>query len=135
MKRRFTIKFRSEAATKPLTYHLIKDYNLKVNILRALINEGQEGMLLMEVDADPADLEKGLAFMQAEGITIIPVGQQVKLDKERCIHCGACTAVCFSGALQLDRTAWEVTMDSDKCVMCGLCVSACPLKIITVEFK
>ncbi len=135
MKRRFTIKFKPEETKKPLTYHLVKDYNLKVNILRADINEGQEGRLLMEVDANKADLEKGLDFLKAEGVEIIPLEQQLKWKKEECIHCGACTAVCFSGALKLDREKWEVILDSEKCVVCGLCVSACPLKIISIDFR
>ncbi|MBZ4686523.1 MAG: methionine transporter [Clostridiales bacterium] len=135
MKRRFTMKFQPESTKKPLTYHLIKDYNLKVNILRADITEGQEGRLLMEVEASKADLDKGLKFLESEGVTIIPLDQHLKWDKDNCIHCGACTAVCFSGALQMDRNTWEVNKDSEKCIVCGLCVSACPLKIITVEFR
>lgn len=135
IKRRFTMKFPSSTTKKPLTYHLIKDYDLKVNILRAAITEGQEGRLLMEVEADKEDLEKGLDFLEKEGVTIIPLDQQMRWDKDKCIHCGSCTAVCFSGALHVDRNTWEVLLDSEKCVACGLCVSACPLKIISVEFR
>ena len=135
MKRRFTIKFGANTANKPLTYHLIKDFDLKVNILRAAINEGQEGRLLLEVEAEAENLEKGLDFLKAEGVTIIPQEQQTLIDLERCIHCGACTAVCFSGALTMNRETWELNLDSEKCIACGLCVTACPLKIITVEFK
>lgn len=135
MKRRFTIKFPPESAKIPLTYHLIKDYNFMVNILRAAISEGQKGSLLIEVDAEPEDLERGLEFIKSQNVTIIPLDQQMQIDTDRCIHCGACTAVCFSGALTLDREKWEVRLDTEKCVICGLCVTACPLRIIRAEFK
>lgn len=135
MKRRFTIKFPPESTKIPLTYHLIKDYNLMVNILRAAITGEQEGRLLIEVEAEPDDLEHGLAFLKSHNVTIIPLDQQIRVDTSRCIHCGACTAVCFSGALTLDREKWELAFDHEKCVMCGLCVTACPLRIIRAEFK
>lgn len=135
MKRRFTIKFPPESTKIPLTYHLIKDYNLMVNILRAAITGEQEGRLLIEVEAEPDDLEQGLAFLKSHNVTIIPLDQQIRVDTSRCIHCGACTAVCFSGALALDREKWELAFDHEKCVMCGLCVTACPLRIIRAEFK
>jgi len=136
MKRRFTIKFAPEAARKPITFKLIKDYNFEVNILKASITEGQEGRLLLEVSAEKENLEDGLEFLEREdGITIIPLDQQLKRNKEECIHCGACTSVCFSGALSIEKESWEVSLDYEKCVVCGLCVEACPMKIISVEFK
>lgn len=135
MRRRFTIKFPPENAKVPLTYHLIKDYDFMVNILRAAISGDQEGRLLIEVEAEPDKLEQGLAFLKSQNVTIIPLDQQIRIEKDRCVHCGACTAVCFSGALSLDRTNWEMVFDSEKCVMCGLCVIACPLRIIRAEFR
>ena len=106
-----------------------------VNILRATISGEQEGRLLMEVEAEPDKLEQGLAFQKSHNVTIIPLNQQITVDQDRCIHCGACTAVCLSGALSLDRDNWQLVFDSEKCVMCGLCVSACPLRLIRAEFK
>ena len=135
MRCRFTIKFPPESSQIPLTYHLIKDYDFMVNILRATISGEQEGRLLMEVEAEPDKLEQGLAFLKSHNVTIIPLNQQITVDQDRCIHCGACTAVCLSGALSLDRDNWQLVFDSEKCVMCGLCVPACPLRLIRAEFK
>ena len=135
MRCRFTIKFPPESSKIPLTYHLIKDYDFMVNILRATISGEQEGRLLMEVEAEPDKLEQGLAFLKSHNVTIIPLNPQITVDQDRCIHCGACTAVCLSGALSLDRDNWQLVFDSEKCVMCGLCVSACPLRLIRAEFK
>ena len=135
MRCRFTIKFPPESSKIPLTYHLIKDYDFMVNILRATISGEQEGRLLMEVEAEPDKLEQGLAFLKSHNVTIIPLNQQITVEQDRCIHWGACTAVCLSGALSLDRDNWQLVFDSEKCVMCGLCVPACPLRLIRAEFK
>ena len=135
MRCRFTIKFPPESSKIPLTYPLIKDYAFMVNTLRATISGEQEGRLLMEVEAEPDKLEQGLAFLKSHNVTIIPLNQQITVDQDRCIHCGACTAVCLSGALSLDRDNWQLVFDSEKCVMCGLCVPACPLRLIRAEFK
>jgi len=132
---RFILEFPPECSDKPLTYHLVKDYDLKVNILRGTITAGKEGKLLIEVEAEEDNIEKGLKFLTGQGVEIKPISQQVVVDEEKCIHCGACTAVCFSGALDLDRNEWKLVFEPEKCVACELCVTACPLRLINVGFN
>ncbi len=132
---RFIWEFPPECSDKPLTYHLVKDYDLRINILRGTITAGKEGKLLVEVEADEKNIEQGLDFLRGEGIRIKLMSQQVVLDKEQCVHCGACTAVCFSGALTMDRQDWKLLFEPDKCLACELCVAACPLQLITVGFN
>ncbi len=134
VKERFTLKFPPESSTKPLTYHLIKDFDLKVNILKAEITAGKEGHLLVEVEGDRSKLQEGLDFLRREKLEVVPINKQVKIKYEECVHCGACTAVCFSGALSMDRDEWKVVFSPDKCVVCELCVNACPLRIISIDF-
>lgn len=133
-KTRFTLRFPPEVTEKPVTYHLVKDFNFKVNILRAKIVPGEEGKLLMEVEADEQDLERGLAYIRSEGVEVQALAKQVSWDQERCIHCGACTAVCGPGALFLDRETWLVGFDASRCVACEMCVPACPVRVIQVAF-
>ncbi len=134
VKERFTLKFPPESSTKPLTYHLIKDFDLKVNILKAEITAGKEGHLLVEVEGDKNRLQEGLDFLRKENLKVIPINKQVKIRHEDCVHCGTCTAVCFSGALSIDRESWKVVFSPDECVVCELCVDACPLRIISIDF-
>jgi len=44
--------------------------------------------------------------------------------EDRCINCGACSAVCRSGAIQMEKGI-PVT-DKEKCILCGECVEKCP---------
>jgi len=51
----------------------------------------------------------------------------------KCVHCGACTAVCPSGALSIEAPRWELSFEKDKCDICQLCARACPVHAITVS--
>jgi len=132
---RFVLEYPPECSDKPVMYHLIRDYDLRINILRGTINAGKEGKLLVEVDGEEDNIQKGMDFLTGENIRIKLMSQQVRLDQDKCIHCGACTAVCFSGALQMNRQDWNLLFDPEKCVACELCVGACPLQLINVGFN
>lgn len=134
-KKRFVLEFPPECSDKPVTYHLIKDFDLKVNILRGTITAGKEGKLLIEIEAEADNIEKALVFLREEGLGTKSISQQVFVDEEKCVHCGACTAVCFSGALKMNRENWKLELDPENCVACDLCVPACPLNLITVGFE
>ena len=53
------------------------------------------------------------------------------IDKDKCIACGACVAVCPTGAISLDTGKAEI--DQDKCVACGACIGECPVEAISRE--
>lgn len=54
----------------------------------------------------------------------------VKIDRDTCIGCGACTGVCPASALTLDADGKSVC-DESKCIDCGTCVATCPVSAIT----
>ncbi|MDM7202717.1 MAG: 4Fe-4S binding protein, partial [Thermodesulfobacteriaceae bacterium] len=62
-------------------------------------------------------------------------GQQVIKNENVCIHCGACTAVCPTGALSVDRETFKVIFDPEKCTTCGFCVSACITKAMEIHIQ
>ena len=56
IKRRLVLAFPPEMVEQPVTYHLIKDYELMVNILRANVTPNEEGRLVVEISGEKKDL-------------------------------------------------------------------------------
>jgi len=133
-KKRFVLLFPPESIEKPLTYHLVKDFDLQVNILRATINPGKAGELLLEVEAGTEAIEKGLEYLKGHRVHIKPIVKKIRWTEEDCIHCGVCTAVCASGALSISRQTWKLEFDPEHCIACEFCVKACPLRLMAVSF-
>lgn len=133
-RKRVDLTFPPEKVNKPITYHLVKDYDLIINILRARVDEGEEGRLLVELTGEPEKIQAGMEFLQAEGVIVEEAARDISLEESLCINCGACTAVCKPAALRLDPETFELIFDKDMCVFCGACVMACPLRIIEVAF-
>ncbi|MBP2644644.1 MAG: methionine transporter [Firmicutes bacterium] len=131
-KERVLLIFSTETYDKALTYHLIHDCNVKINILKASITPGKEGHLLIDIDGSEEDVASAYQYLTQEQIKVVPANRQISIDKDLCIHCGACTAVCFAEAMSLNRDSWQVEFSPKKCIACGLCVNACPLRIISI---
>ena len=68
------------------------------------------------------------------GVLVEPVGHGIHRDEDRCSQCGACTAVCPTGALHVNRPQMEVAFESERCSACELCVKACPVRAMIVDF-
>lgn len=133
-KKRVVLTFPSELTEKPLTYHLVKDFDLAINILKAKITPGEEGTLVVELsNGSLQKIEEGLDFLVRQGVEIEPLSKRITLEEEECIHCGSCTAVCNSRALSIGEEN-RLVFDRDKCIVCELCVTACPMRIIKVTF-
>jgi ferredoxin len=54
-----------------------------------------------------------------------------EIEKEKCLRCGACVAVCPVLALELDEEG--LSHDSKKCTLCAVCMKICPPGAIEVE--
>lgn len=132
-KKRFDLTFPPNQAGRPVIYHLVKDHSLTPNILRAQIQPGQEGRMLVELTGRKEDFAAGLAFLVKEGLTVHEAASDIRLDREQCVDCGLCTAVCRPNALTLGKDG-TLEFDKGKCVYCEACVIACPRRAITLEF-
>jgi ferredoxin len=132
LKKGLVLRFPPEIVDQPIVYRLVKDFNLVFNILKAMITPGKEGIMILELSGDRENLEKGLKFLKDVGVDVKTIAQQVAKNEEVCIHCGACTAVCPTGALFVDRQTFQVIYDPEKCTACGFCVSACITKAMEV---
>lgn len=54
---------------------------------------------------------------------------KAKVEKSKCLGCGACTGVCPVGAVTIGADG-KATVDESKCVGCGACCGVCPVQAI-----
>lgn len=133
--KKIVLRFPPQIVDKPWLYHLVKDYGLMVNVLKANVNPYKEGFIVVELSGDNEKYEQGLGFLQENGVRIDNLSQDIVRNQDRCTHCGACTSSCPSGALYVSRPSMEVIFDDDKCVVCGVCLRTCPVKAIELNFN
>lgn len=126
--KKIVLRFPATIADRPLIYYLVKDYDLMVNIIRANINPHKEGTLIMELSGEK--YEEGIAFIRSRGVRVKPLTEEIIRRDEICVDCGACTAICPTGALYIERPAMTVVFDPDKCIVCELCIKACPVRAL-----
>ncbi|MGI6562274.1 MAG: 4Fe-4S binding protein [Clostridia bacterium] len=127
---KITFEFPPNSIKQPLTYRLIKDFDLMLNILSADVSLNRTGRLTMDMQGEEDMLEAALDWVKKQGISFKIFEKEVIWNEDKCIHCGACTAVCPSGALSLDNETWKLTFDREKCLICELCIQTCPLGVM-----
>lgn len=64
--------------------------------------------------------------------SVLPEGQYVYRDDQRCIHCGLCLSVCSIGVFRRDNE-WNIVVDHKKCNECNICGDVCPVGAIQVR--
>ena len=132
--KRIVLSFPPHLLDRPVTYQLVKRYDLMVNILRARITPSEEGRLVVEVSGKKKNLDAGLKFLEDLGVGVQPLARDVRWLEDDCIECTACTSICPTGALSVKRPEMKITFDHQKCIVCELCVPACPYKAIEILF-
>lgn len=70
--RRVRMTFDRALVTQPVIYRLGREFPLVTNIRRADIDHGQ-GWVVLELTGEEDDLERGLAWVQAQGVVVEPV--------------------------------------------------------------
>ncbi len=133
IKKRIVLTFPEKIVTKPITYKLVKDFDLKFNILRAQITDDVEGKILIEIEGTKEKVEEGLEFLRQESITIQDASKDIIFDREKCIDCGMCPSLCITNALYLDNLTRELVFNKDKCILCGFCANSCPVNAIKLK--
>jgi len=133
-RKKIVLRFSRQTWDKPIVYRLAKDYDLEFNILKAIVLPKQESLMVLELAGTEENYHRGVEYLMSRGIGVEPIESDIFRDEEACVHCGACTAVCPTGALSIDRQTMEVLFDPEGCVACELCLRACPLKAMKASF-
>ncbi len=134
LRKKVILTFPPKIVEKPVTYQLIKEFGLWINILRAKIEPSTGGKLVIEIKGEESQVEKGLKFVREMEVGVDFLEQEVMWNKDRCTDCGVCISICPTGALSLDKETFKLQFNYEECVVCGYCVEACPLQAIKVTF-
>ena len=54
------------------------------------------------------------------------------VDKNKCIGCGTCVAICPVEAISFDDNG-KAEIDNTKCIRCGACQASCPVEAIKIN--
>ena len=122
--------FHTKIIKKPIVYHIVKDFDLEFNILRAEITSDLEGKMLLEIKGPKEKIAGCKAYLVHEGVELREAARGIILDNEACINCGICVSLCMEKALYSKEGTYEVDFDKEKCILCGLCLNCCPVNAI-----
>ena len=54
------------------------------------------------------------------------------VNKEKCISCGTCVAICPVEAIKFDESG-KAVIDKNICIHCGACAASCPVEAIDLD--
>ena len=128
----FVLKFPKENIDQPIICKLVREYGVEFNILKADITLQQEGVMVLELMGHKAKVDQGIRYLKGVGVQVEKVAAGIRRDDEKCFQCGACTGICPTGALSIQRPDMAVLFEPDKCSGCGLCVAVCPVRAMAV---
>ncbi len=129
------LHFPTREVEKPVVCNLTKLYDLTFNILKATILPRKEGIMVLELTGSKKNFKAGVQYLKDQGVLVKNASQEVTRDEDSCIHCGACTAVCPTGALSVKRPEMQVLFDKKKCSVCELCIHACFTRAMKIQPK
>ena len=130
---KYILTFPPESTFKTLTYDLIKEYDIRISILRGEIEIGKGGQLVLAFDAEPQNIKKAIEYLKSNGVSVSSMSDKVFYDSSRCVDCGSCASSCPSGALSITAPDWKLKFNPDKCIVCKLCLKSCPLQLFSIE--
>ncbi|MDI6855047.1 MAG: 4Fe-4S binding protein [Deltaproteobacteria bacterium] len=136
MQKKVVLNFPPHLIDQPITYRLIKDFGLVVNILRARISPREWGRMVVELAEDGGRWQDAMDFLADTGVEVEPLAREVLRHEERCIHCTACVSPCPTKALDVpDRQTMTVVFDRERCIACELCLKVCPYQAMEILFE
>jgi len=65
--------FPPQLITEPVIYNLGRQFNVVTNIRRADVTEDR-GWVVLELEGNDDDIERGIAWVTAKGVRVDPIG-------------------------------------------------------------
>ncbi len=132
--KKIVLHFPQRLVDQPIVYNLVKEFDLKFNILKASVTPDEEGLMVLELTGKKENYDLGIEYLQSCGLRIQPLSRDVVRNEEKCTHCGVCVPICPTGALIVDNKTHKVVFENKKCIACELCVKICPPRAMEVHF-
>jgi len=132
--KRIVLHFPRRLVDQPIVYKLVKDFDLKFNILKASVTPKEEGLMVLELNGEDGNFKQGIAYLEQSGVKIQPLSQDLVRNEEKCTHCGACVPICPAAAFEIDPVTRKIIFYEDKCIACELCIKICPTHAMEVHF-
>ena len=129
--KKFLLDFPKCETEKPIVYTLVKDYDLRVNIFRAIVKPDEHGYLVLDVTGEEENIENAKKYLQTFDIKIFEDVHGVVWDEEKCTHCGNCIPHCPTNALHVNKPDMHIGFDAKTCIECLACIRNCPFKACT----
>lgn len=126
------LRFSDKISTEPIVCNLTRKFDIDFNISKAQISSGREGYLILELLCSRDQVKKAKEFLEQQGVHVSDLAQSITRDEKLCIECGACTAICPTSALHMDKGR-HLAFDVDKCVVCTRCIPLCPVNAIKAD--
>jgi len=130
--KKYLLRFTPSNFQEPVSYELVKRFDIVPNILRAQVDENGGGLIL-EMNGRVADIEEAKVYMEGLGIGVKALDKHIDRDESRCTHCGSCVSICPTKAFVVNRRTWEVEFESELCIACESCLSACPPRAMMMK--
>ncbi len=129
----YVLGFPKEITDQPIICGLVKQFDVEFNILKATVLPQHEGVMILELRGHKINIKKGLAYLKDLGVKAERLATSISRDYDKCFQCGACTGICPTGALYIQRPEMAVLFDPEICSGCGLCVTVCPVRAMEVS--
>lgn len=132
--KKIVLHFPHRLVDQPIVYKLVKDYDLRFNILKAYVTPQEEGLMVLELSGSKENFDKGIQYLESCGLRIQPLSQDVIRNASKCTDCGVCVPICPTQAFVVDSRTRKVLFYDNKCIACELCVKICPTRAMEVRF-
>ena len=119
---------------EPITFILVKDYNLQINILRARVDPRESGRMVVELKGEAEDMDRAFSYLEDRGVRLDTMVQEMRHNPDACVDCTACTALCPTGALSVEPETRKLQFDHGKCIICEACIAACSYHALESQF-
>jgi len=133
--KRVVLHFPPALVEEPMTYVLVKKFNIMFNILKARVSvDDGEGALLLELTGSEKNLNRSLHYLKKLGVKTEQLEQDLIRTEEKCVQCGVCALVCPTSAFRLKPAEMTLQFEASKCIGCDECKRNCPYGAIKTYF-